>query len=407
MVPAGKHALMQTSPTGRPIKLCRLATVVQTFQTLLREQLQVMAEAGFRVTLVCSPDPALQDIADGLGFDYRAIPMARKPDPFHDLVSLRRLARLFKQERFDLVHSSTPKAGLLTAMAGRLSRVPVRIHTYTGQPWVEMNGAGREIVKRCDWLIGKLNTHCYADSHSQSRFLVEEGVIADDRITVLGAGSIAGVDLERFDPARWGNDTASATRMELGVDPEAVLILFVGRVTKDKGVAELVEAFNGLISRVDRPVELLLVGPLEPDQDPLPEGILNEIEHNPHIHAVGFTREPEKYMAAADIFCLPSYREGFGSVVIEAAAMGVPAVATSVTGLVDAVVDGKTGLLVPAKNVGELGQALLRLIDQPDLRAEMGQAARNRAIKEFDARLINGLVVDEYRRWAGQSELKA
>ena len=316
---------MQSVPTDRPIKLCRLATVVQTFQTLLREQLQVMADAGFQVTLVCSPDPALEEMAGRLGFDYHAIPMARKPDPFHDLVSLHRLARLFRQERFDLVHSSTPKAGLLTAMAGRLARVPVRIHTYTGQPWVEMNGAGREIVKRCDWLIGKLNTHCYADSHSQSRFLVEEGVIAKGRISVLGTGSIAGLILNGLIPSKWGHETAKATRNALGVDPQAVLILFVGRVTKDKGIVELVEAFNCLISRDGQPVELLLVGPLEPDQDPLPSATLNEIESNPRIHAVGFTREPEKYMAAADIFCLPSYREGFGSVVIEAAAMGTPA----------------------------------------------------------------------------------
>lgn len=388
-------------PTSqRPIKLCRLATIVQTFQTLLREQLQAMAEAGFQVTLVCSPDPALRDIAEQWGFSYHAIPMARKPDPLHDLASLRQLVRVFKQQRFDLVHSSTPKAGLLTAMAGKLARTPVRIHTYTGQPWVEMNGAGREIVKRCDWLIGRLNTHCYADSHSQSDFLIQEGVIRSSRITVLGAGSIAGVDLGRFDPAKWGNETALATRRELGLDPQSVVVLFVGRVTKDKGVVELIKAFNSLGSRTDPPVDLVLVGPLEPDRDPLPQETLDEIKRNPRVHAVGFTREPEKYMAAADIFCLPSYREGFGSVVIEAAAMGTPSVATTVTGLVDAVVDGQTGLLVPAKQVEALEQALLRLIENPELRAEMGHFARTRAVRDFDARRINGLVVDEYRRWA-------
>jgi glycosyltransferase involved in cell wall biosynthesis len=249
--------------------------------------------------------------------------------------------------------------------------------------------------------MGHLDTHCYADSVSQRDFLVNQRLVPASRISVLGAGSISGVNLERFNPNVFKGERTSRPQRELGLSEESLVILFVGRLTKDKGVRELVSAFRML--QIDqKDIDLVLVGPFEPERDPLPRETLYELSHNPRIHVVGFSHDPEKYMAAADVFCLPSYREGFGSVVIEAAAMGVPAVVSRVVGLVDAVVDGVTGLLVPAKEVDALRGALMKMLSSPEIRHRMGRAARERAADDFDSRIINPLVVEEYKKLAAR-----
>ncbi len=386
-----------------PVRVCRAVTVPFTFGTLLREQLKYVAQHGIDVTLVSSPGPVLEQIGKSLNVCYHPVAMARKPEPRHDFVALLSLTRLFRERRFDIVHSSTPKAGLLTALAGALARVPVRIHTFTGQVWVGIQGFSRVMMRQCDWLIGHLDTHCYADSASQSDFLINERLVGASRISVLGAGSISGVDLERFNPNLFGEGHASAARRELGVSEKSLVILYVGRLTKDKGIRELVSAFR-LLQTGKKDVDLILVGPFEPERDPLPRETLDELSNNPRIHVVGFSQEPEKYIGAADVFCLPSYREGFGSVVIEAAAMGVPAVVSRVVGLVDAVVDGKTGLLVPPKETNALRSALMKLLSEPETRFRMGCAARSRAVRDFDSRIVNRLVVEEYNKLAGRMD---
>lgn len=383
------------------MRICRAVTVPITFGTLLRDQLRYIAQQGMHITLVSSPGPELEEIGESLHLRYYPIPMSRKPEPRRDLLSLLALTKLFRRQRFSIVHSTTPKAGLLTALAGVLARVPIRIHTFTGQVWVGMHGLSRRIMRRCDWLIGHLDTHCYADSASQRNFLVNEGVVGASRISVLGAGSISGVNLERFNPNRLAGERAAALRRELGVSEQSLFILFVGRLTKDKGVRELVSAFR-MLQFDQKEVELVLVGPFESERDPLPRETLYELSSNPRIHLVGFSHEPEKYMGAADVFCLPSYREGFGSVVIEAAAMGVPAVASRVVGLVDAVLDGETGLLVPPKEVDALRGALMKMLSSHEMRHRMGRAARGRAVRDFDSRIINRLVLDEYKRLAAK-----
>lgn len=379
------------------MQICRVVTVPITFETLYREQLIFLANQGLDVTLVSSPGARLEKIAKTLNMHYHPIQMARKVKPFHDLYALIALTRLLWRKRFDIVHSSTPKAGLLTALAGLLARVPIRIHMFTGQVWVGMRGMTRKIMKLCDWIIGHLNTQCYADSASQRDFLVNERLISASKLTVLGAGSVSGVDLERFSPQVFSKKQVAAIRRELGIAEQSFVILFVGRLTKDKGIRELVAAFR-MIQNDRKDIELLLVGPFEPERDPLPRETLDELSDNPHIHVVGFSPEPEKYIVIADVFCLPSYREGFGSVVIEAAAMGVPSVASNVIGLVDAVVDGETGMLVPAKDVYALRQALMRMLAEPNMRRRMGHAARTRAAHDFDSKIINQLMVGEYKK---------
>ena len=370
-------------------------TVVYAFKTLLKEQLHSISSSGIELMLVCSPSQELDELGAELGARTVGISIERKPSPISDLRSLCQLTRLFRSNRFDIVHSSTPKAGLLTALAGVLSRTPVRLHTFTGQPWVELKGLKRWVPKKCDYITAKLMTHCYADSASQREFIIRKGVAEQTKIDVIGEGSISGVNLERFSVERWGGTAAVETRRELGISETAPVIVFSGRVTRDKGIVELVAAFQNVSNKIPG-VELVLVGPFEPERDPLPKSVIDTITATPRIHNVGFTSTPEKFVAAGDVFCLPSYREGFGSVVIEAAAMGLPTVASAIVGLVDAVDDGKTGILVPAKTVAPLSDALFRLLQDKSLRAQMGHAAMERAARCFDARRVNQLVVEEY-----------
>jgi glycosyltransferase involved in cell wall biosynthesis len=385
----------------KSIKICRVVTVPITFTTLLHKQIKALLDSNnIEIVLVSSPGEELESIGHELSIRTCPVQMSRQISPISDIQALVRLIRLFRKERFDVVHSSTPKAGLLAAVAGRFTNSPIRIHTFTGQPWVEMQGWRRLLGKTSDYLIGKLNTMCYADSQSQLRFLVDEAVITHSHIKVLGSGSISGVDFDRFNPDLWNDSRTESTRRELGIESNACVILFVGRITRDKGVMELISAFQA-VSALYPTVELVIIGPIDQEHGCLTQDTLNQLRSNPKIHTVGFTREPERYLAIGDIFCLPSYREGFGSVIIEAAAMELPAVATTVTGLVDAVVDGVTGILVPPKDITTLRDALIKMVNEPDLRRRMGQAARERACRDYDANKVNQLVVDEYFRLVG------
>lgn len=388
---------INSSARGGKIRLCRVVTVPYTFRILLVEQLAEIVSRGIALTIVSSPGVELQQIARELNIPFEPILMKRKPSPVADILALARLVRYYRRSNFDIVHSATPKAGFLSMLSGASAGIPVRMHTFTGQPWVELTGLRRELPRRCDWVTARSATACYADSFSQRDFLVKEGLVRPKMVQVLGYGSIGGVNISRFSNRMWGGAHASRTRSQLGIGPLAKVICFVGRVTRDKGVVELVTAFERL-SRMRNDLELLLVGPYEEEYDPLPAEIMRRIDENPRIRCTGYTNCPEKFLGASDIFCLPSYREGFGSVAIEAAAMGLPAVVSRVTGLVDAVAENETGLFVAPKNVEGLERALALLVDSEELRHRLGAAGCLRAIANFDSKVVNATVVDEYHR---------
>jgi glycosyltransferase involved in cell wall biosynthesis len=377
------------------MRICRAATVPFFVAHHLKSQIKAMAAAGHEVVIVSSSGPQLMQLVKELGVQAHPILIRRMVSPISDLRSLIAMYRYFSRERFDIVHSTTPKAGLLCAMAAFLARVPIRLHTFTGQPWARLAWPLRWLVKNGDRVIVWLNTKCYADSRSQADFLVSQGVAAPGGIAVLGHGSLGGVDLVQFNPDRWRTRYAKI-REELGIPPGAKIITYIGRVTRDKGIGELVAAFKRLMNSGINAC-LLLVGPFEPERDPLPDEVEEQIRHETRIKAVGYSMEPERYMSVSDVFCLPSYREGFGNVVIEAAAMGVPTVGTRIVGLVDSVVDGKTGILVPPRDVDALAEALSRMLRDESLRMRMGKAAQERAISLYDANVANQFLLDEYK----------
>ncbi|MGZ8257231.1 MAG: glycosyltransferase [Gallionella sp.] len=378
------------------VRIARIATVPFFVVAQLKQQLVKLGEAGADVLVLTSEGDELAVLKKIPGVRCQAVDIPRAITPFRDLMATIHLFCLFKQERIQIAHSTTPKAGLLTALAAFLARTPIRLHTFTGQPWVNMRGLKRWLVRSSDKLIAKLNTHCYADSISQKDFLIAKGIIAAHKITVIAQGSLAGVDTQRFQRERFSAAQNLVLRQKLAIPADVPVVLFLGRITIDKGVRELLQAFAE-IKTIGSSAHLLLVGPLDVASGVAGVISLSDIESVADTHWVDYTSQPEAYIAIADMLCLPSYREGFGTVVIEAAAMGVPTVGTAIYGLTDAVVQNETGLLVAPQNVDTLKAALLELLGNPALCKEMGQAALYRARSVFDAKIVNQEVIEEYQ----------
>jgi len=348
------------------------------------------------VTLVSAEGPELSRLKTKPNLRHTAINFSRSINPWHDLTSLFQLYLLLRKNKFDIVHSTTPKAGLITAIAAFFARIPIRLHSFTGQPWVTLREPTRSVARTADRLIGLLNTGCYADSESQRRFLIEEKIIAAKKIKLIGHGSLAGIDLDRFCATHWRAEQKTALRQELSISPSSQIILFIGRITRDKGVLELLDTAKALTA-AGYDTDLLLVGPLDEECGGNASVPYNKLKSQPRIHYLGYSETPENYLAIADILCLPSYREGFGTVIIEAAAMSVPAVGTRINGLIDAIADGETGILVPPRNSDALFKAIQYLLDTPDTRSRMGIAAQQRCVKQFDATIVNKNLVAEYQ----------
>lgn len=303
------------------------------------------------------------------GVEVIAVDIRREIAPLRDAAALLSLARLYRAQAFDLVHSFGPKAGLLSTAAGSLAGTRARLHTFTGQVWAARSGPMRALLRAADAATARFATHVFADSASQRDFLVREGVAKPGRCEVLGAGSVSGVDLLRFRPDPVARQKV---RAELGVG-DVPLVLFLGRVTRDKGVLDLAKAF----ARLDGGAVLAFVGPDE-------QGLREELRTLAGAaRFVAYTDQPERYLAAADVLCLPSYREGFGSVVIEAAAAGVPAVGSRIYGVIDAIVEGETGVLFTPGDVEDLTRKLKMLVSDRTLRGRLGAAARLRAQAHF------------------------
>lgn len=379
----------------KDVKICRTATVSFYMASQLKTQVEYMRDMGMKVVLVSSDGPELSEIDIGRGLSHEIVEIPRSLHPLKDFAAFVRLIKVFHKHKFDIVHSTTPKSGLLSAIASFIVRVPLRFHTWTGQPWVTLKGHMRLGSRLADKIIGTLNTRCYADSESQRQFLVSEKIIAPEKIDVLCHGSLAGVDLDRFDPERWSSSAKQQIKRECSIHPASKVLIFIGRVTRDKGILELISAFRELLN-LGYNVDLLMVGPYDQDCGGRDSIDFADIEQCSNIHYEGYTECPERYLAISDIFCLPSYREGFGTTVIEAAAMGIPTVGTRINGLIDAVLDGETGILVPPRDNCVLLAALKRLLDHPDELTRMGNAARRRCFQHFDANQVNQKVAEEY-----------
>jgi glycosyltransferase involved in cell wall biosynthesis len=367
--------------------MCVLAATPLTIHFFLKPHLRELAR-HFEVTLAYNPrsDAYLQPL--GLPVHERPVPIERKIALWRDLRALLVLCRLFASERFDIVVSVVPKAGLLGMLAAWLLRVPRRVHIFQGEVWASRRGPMRWLLKSLDGLTARVATHVLAVSESERNFLVQQGVAPAGKVRVLGAGSICGVDTGRFRP---DEVVRAQVRAELGVPESAVLCIFLGRLTEDKGVLELAHAFAQ--SATTHPaLWLLLVGPDEEDMQVRLRALVPP-EQASRMLIRPFANEPQRMLAAADFLCLPSYREGFGMAILEAAAAGIPAIGSRIYGITDAIEDGRTGLLVPARDTAALAAAISRWCEQPQERQNYGVAAQDRVRTRFEQKnVVKGYV---------------
>jgi len=380
------------------VQIVLVSTVPYFMVSQLSAQINYLRSLGMRVTLITSPGEGIELLPSGAGITVIPIDIPRKLQPWRDMKALFKLLVVLQCGSYSILHSTTPKAGLLCAIAGFLTRVPFRLHTFTGQAWLTRTGLMRAIMRWSDKVIVKLSTRCYADSPSQRDFLIDECIADPKHIFVYGKGSLAGVDLQRFSIDMYTHEEKRQTKMTFHIDNKSFIITYIGRITKDKGVLELLMAVEMLRSSVNH-VELLLIGPVDGDG----QEIINMAEQIPCVHYLGYQSKPEQFLAITDVFCLPSYREGFGTVVIEAAAMGVPCVGSNISGLVDAIEDGETGLLVSPGDERELYSALKLLFQDRKLLFKLAVQAKGRCGRYFSSALVNEMVANEYIKCMDES----
>ena len=385
---------MNAEHHSRP-RICIVVAAPLTLKAFMLGHLQALAAVA-EVTVVA--DFTAEDAAFPWpeGITRAAVAIARPIAPWADLLALLALLRLFRRARFDLVHSITPKAGLLAMLAARLAGVPLRLHTFTGQVWVTRTGPIRALLKGADRLIARLATRVLADSASQRAFLIAQGVVAAARSGVLAQGSICGVDTARFRPDAAARE---CVRQSLGIPAGATVFLYLGRIHRDKGLLDLAQAFAETGAR-HPDAHLLLVGPDEGNLHAALAGAAAGCAAR--LHSAGLTDRPQDYFAAADVFCLPSYREGFGTTIIEAAATGIPAIGSRIYGITDAIVEGETGLLFAAGEVRQLAQSMGTLAGDEELRRRMGEKASERALRDFSPAVVTAALLQYYRQLLAQ-----
>lgn len=371
-------------------RICFVTAIPLTINAFMRAHIAALRQE-FDVTLVSSGSAG--DLAGLLGSHVSFVPVQieRRISLARDVVALARLWRLFRKEKFDSVHSITPKAGLLSMLAARFAGVPLRFHTFTGQIWATQRGLRRLVLKSLDRVLAMSATRLLADSHSQRLFLIDNQIVKAAGIEVLADGSFAGVDINRFKASATARLQLRAQRHILDDD---IVFMFLGRLNRDKGLLDLSRAF-AVAAEQNQHIHLLIVGPDEEDLEAVFSSLARHVPGR--VHRFGLVVCPEHYLAAADVFCLPSHREGFGAVIIEAAAVGLPAIASRIYGITDAVEEGVTGILHTPRSDREIADAMLLFASNGPLRRQMGASARLRAVSKFsEARVTKGLA-DFYR----------
>lgn len=374
------------------MKIIRATTVPGSLNNFCRGLLSDLQEReGYEVVALSSPGEALDEIREREKVRTIAVAMQRHISPVNDLRSLWKLIRVFRREKPDMVHSMTPKAGLLCMMAAWICRVPLRIHTFTGLVFPTSTGLKRKILMATDWLTCACATHVIPEGEGVKNDLVNNKITRKP-LRVLGYGNVRGIDLNRFDP----EDPEVIKAAEIIRREEVLTFIFIGRLVGDKGIPELVNAFSRLNKEMPD-TRLLLVGREEPQLDPLDNNTLKEISDNPAIEAVGQKSDVRPWLLASDVFILPSYREGFPNVVIEAGAMGLPSIVTDINGSREIIHDGENGLIVPVKNANALYEAMKHLAETPeDIRA-MAANARPMIASRFEQSFVRQCLKDYYK----------
>ncbi|KAA3623832.1 MAG: glycosyltransferase family 1 protein [Flavobacterium sp.] len=376
-------------------KLIRITTIPISLEKLLEGQLAFMSQY-YDVTAVSSEEENLKKLGINEGVRTYHIPLTRKITPLTDIRAVIKLYRYLKKEKPLIVHTHTPKAGIVGMMAAALAGIPIRLHTVAGLPLTEATGVKRMILNVVEKLTYRYATMVYPNSRGLKEIILKEHFCDSKKLKVLGEGSSNGIDSNYFSPTHFSEETLKKKREELRIHPSELVFIFVGRLVKDKGLDELVAAFK-LLQQANDHCTLLLVGPYEDDLDPVSEHTRKEIETNSKIICTGYQQDIRIYLAISDIFVFPSYREGFPNVVMQAGAMELPAIVSNINGCNEIVKEGFNGLIVPVKNKEILYEKMTLLANNRSKRELLSSNARQEIKHRYERKKMWEIILEEYR----------
>lgn len=383
------------------IKLLRITTVPISLKTLLKGQHRFMTQNGFEVIGVASNGKELFEVQDAEGIKVVALNMTRTISPFKDIVSLWRMYQLCKKEKPSIVHSHTPKAGIIAMLGAKLAGVPIRLHTVAGLPLMEITGLKRKLLNWVEKITYSCASKVYPNSRGLYDFILENHFTTENKLKIIANGSSNGIDTSYFSPEVVTNNQKIELKENLGITSKDFVFIFVGRLVGDKGINELIEAYTQL----NFPnTKLLLVGPLEKELDPLQDVILNEIESNPNIINVGFQSDVRPYFAISDCLVFPSYREGFPNVVMQSGAMGLPSIVSDINGCNEIIMEGENGVIIPVKNVEAIKTAMLKMCNDEKEYQKLKQNSRSLIQQRYEQKVVWKNLLEEYNMLISQFE---
>jgi glycosyltransferase involved in cell wall biosynthesis len=375
-------------------KLIRVTTVPISLKVLLKGQHRFMKNMGFDVLGVSSPGKELDDVHLEENIPVLSLRMTRTISPIQDLKSLWAFYRLCKREKPMIVHSHTPKAGIVGMLGARLAGVPIRLHTVAGMPLMEATGIKRKVLDWVEKLTYRAATRVYPNSAGLYNFIIQHQYISKEKLKVIANGSSNGIDTSFFSKEKLDETDLIQLRTSLNIQKDEFVFVFVGRLVGDKGINELVSAFVQL----NKPnVKLLLVGPLESDLDPLAPNILSEIDSNKNIITVGFQKDVRPYFAISHALIFPSYREGFPNVVMQAGAMELPCIVSNINGCNEIVVEGLNGIIIPVKNDDAIRSAMIRCVEDKVFYEQLKVNARIMIADRYEQKVVWDALLSEYK----------
>lgn len=406
------HPLSTTSRHASPFKpafhrpvMLRITTVPESLKVLLRGQLKFMSDY-FDIIAVATPGSLLEEVGAREQVRTKGIKMTRSITPWQDLLSFWKLYKLIKKENPAVVHTHTPKAGLLGMFAAFVARVPVRLHTVAGLPLVEKKGWRKlmlQIVERCTSMLAH---QVYPNSHKLAEYMVKNHLCSAKKIKVLGHGSSNGIEVDYFTATTELSNIAKQTRRQLGFDEGDFVFLYVGRLVGDKGINELVKAFVNLHKEFAN-VKLLMVGVFEQALDPLTDETIDEINSNKNIVQVSFQDDVRPYFILSQALVFPTYREGFPNVPMQAGCLEIPSIVTDINGCNEIVEHRVNGMLIPTKNVGALSEAMKELLTNRELYETLRGNSRQRIVERFDHLHVWRLILREYKEQMQRADVYA
>ncbi len=375
-------------------KLIRITTVPLSLDKLLSGQLNFM-QSHYEVVAVSSEKDYLERVGTKENVRTFHLEMSRKITPLKDLVAVLKLFLFLIKEKPLIVHTHTPKAGIVGMLASKMAFVPHRFHTVAGMPLMEVKGVKRKILDFVEKVTYLCATKVYPNSFGLKDIILENNFCKENKIKVLANGSSNGIDTSYFSKSLFSLESTIALKEKLGITQEDFVFVFVGRLVKDKGINEMVTAFEDL-QKKERGIKLLLVGNYESNLDPLFPETINKIETNSAIISVGFQNDVRSYLSISNVLVFPSYREGFPNVVMQAGSMGLPAIVSDINGCNEIIVNNKNGLIIPVKNQQAISNAMGLMLSDMSLYTTLSANSRSRIVDFYEQKVVWDALLREY-----------